>query len=387
MPGPSGWYIFRPPLSISGRPQDMKIINTFRHLDWWLFLLILVIAMIGAMAVYSASYRLSADTGTLYFQRQAVWILIGAAVFFFLAAVDYRKIISGAYIFFGITTVLLIVIVILGEVRYGARRWIELGPFTIQPSEFAKVTLILLLARYLSAKITRRYRWSFILIPGLLAVLPALLILKQPDLGTAIVFLPVTAGMIFIAGARLKYLIIIILILALIAPASWLVLKDYQKSRIQVFLNPRMDPFGAGYTIIQSKIAIGSGGLRGRGWLGGTQNMLSFLPERQTDFIFSVVAEEWGFIGCLIIIGLYGLIFLRLFAIIGVCRDITGKLLVTGAVLLLASHIGINMAMVLGLLPATGLPLPLLSYGGSFTVTIFAVLGLCESVYNHRYWY
>ena len=365
----------------------MNLFRILKYIDWYLLIVVLLLSAIGTMAVYSASYQLSADTGTLFFKRQVFWLALGLFSFFVLAAVDYRRVVEHAYLLGGITTVLLLVIVALGESRFGARRWIQLGGFTIQPSEFAKITLVLMLAHYLSYKSDRYERWSFILIPGLLAAIPAILILKQPDLGTAMIFLPLTLGMIYVAGGRMKYILIILLVLAILAPVSWFALKDYQKSRLVVFINPELDPSGAGYTIIQSKIAIGSGGVWGKGWLSGTQNMLSFLPERQTDFIFSVVAEEGGFVGCMVILALYGLLFIRLFVMAHKSREPAGKLLITGGILVLASHVGINIGMAAGLLPATGLPLPLISYGGSVTTTVLIILGLCESVYAHRYYY
>ena len=249
-----------------------KTINFFRilkYIDWYLLTVVLLLSAIGTMAVYSASYQLSADTGTLFFKRQVFWLALGLVTFFILAAVDYRRVVEHAYLLGGITTLLLLIIVALGETRFGARRWIQLGGFTIQPSEFAKITLVLMLAHYLSYKSDRYERWSFILMPGLLAAIPAVLILKQPDLGTAMIFLPLTLGMIYVAGGRMKYILIILLVLAILAPISWFALKDYQKSRLVVFMNPELDPSGAGYTIIQSKIAIGSGGVWGKGWLWG----------------------------------------------------------------------------------------------------------------------
>ncbi|MFH1038909.1 MAG: rod shape-determining protein RodA [PVC group bacterium] len=356
-------------------------------MDWTLLVVILALSALGTTAVYSASYQLSAATGTLYFKRQVFWLALGLLLFFFLAAADYRKVVAGGYFLAGCTTLMLVVILALGESRYGARRWIQLGGFTVQPSEYAKVTLILMLSRYLTVKYDRRSRWSYIFIPCGLAAVPALLIRQQPDLGTALIFLPVTLGLIFVAGGRVRNILIILLILALLAPGTWFYLKDYQKTRLLVFLNPGLDPSGAGYTILQSKIAIGSGGIWGKGWLSGTQNMLSFLPERQTDFIFSVLAEEWGFAGCLLTLGLYGVLFSRLLLIALKCREMTGKLLVGGAILVLASHVGINIGMAAGLLPATGLPLPMISYGGSVTTAVLALLGLCQSVYTHRYFY
>ncbi len=360
--------------------------RNLKYLDWILLAAVLALAGLGAAVIYSASYQLRLLSGVHYLQRQLVWIGLGLLVFLVLALSDYRKLVAGGYFLAAVTTSLLVVIVLLGETRFGARRWIQVGGFTVQPSEFAKITLILMLARYLSGRFDRRDRWSYVLVPCLLAAVPAVLILKQPDLGTAIIFLPVTIGMIFAAGGKGKQILALVLIVLILLPGFWFFLREYQKTRLLVFLDPGLDPSGAGYTIIQSKIAIGSGGLWGKGWLGGTQNMLSFLPERQTDFVFSVVAEEWGFAGCLLVILLYGVIFLRLFTIGWRCRELSGKFLVVGGILVLAAHAGINIGMAAGLLPATGLPLPLISYGGSVTVTVMAILGLCQSVYVHRYY-
>ncbi len=360
--------------------------KNLKYLDWILLAAVLALAGLGAAVVYSASYQLRLLTGVPYLQRQLVWLGLGLLVFFVLALADYRKLVAAGYFLAAATTLLLVVIVILGETRFGARRWIQVGGFTVQPSEFAKVTLILMLARYLAGRFDRRDRWSYVLVPCLLAAVPGVLILKQPDLGTAIIFIPVTIGMVFAAGGKGKQILILVLIVLILTPVFWFSLREYQKNRVMVFLDPGLDPSGAGYTIIQSKIAIGSGGLWGKGWLGGTQNMLSFLPERQTDFVFSVVAEEWGFAGCLLVIFLYGVIFLRLFTIGWRCRELSGKILVIGGILVLAAHAGINIGMAAGLLPTTGLPLPLISYGGSVTLTVMAILGLCQSVYVHRYY-
>lgn len=357
-----------------------------KYLDWVLLPAVLTLAGLGAGVIYSASFQLRMITGVPYLQRQLAWLGLGLLVFFILALTDYRKLIAAGYSLSSLTTLLLVAIIVLGETRFGARRWIQVGGFTVQPSEFAKVTLVLMLVRFLAARFDRRERWSYVLVPCLLAALPAALILKQPDLGTALIFLPVTLGLVFAAGGKGKQILLLVLLILLLAPGFWFFLREYQKTRLLVFLDPGLDPTGAGYTIIQSKIAIGSGGLWGKGWLGGTQNMLSFLPERQTDFVFSVVAEEWGFAGCLLVIGLYGIIFFRLFAIAWGCHDLSGKLLVAGGILVLGAHVGINIGMAAGLLPATGLPLPLISYGGSVTVTALAILGLGQSVYVHRYY-
>lgn len=365
----------------------MNFLRPLKHLDWVLLLAGLILSLIGTFFIFSASYQISQTTGINFSQRQVAWLGLGMALCLLLAVIDYHRVVSFAYPLLAATVLALVFIGFFGEVRYGARRWINLGGFTVQPSEFAKLMVVLALTRYFSEKFAWRFRWRYVLVPACLAAIPGILILKQPDLGTAIIFIPLLLGMAFIGRARVKHLLLIMVILMLLAPASWWLLKDYQRNRILVFINPHRDPLGTGYTITQSKIAIGSGRISGKGWLAGTQNMLSFLPQRRTDFIFSVVAEEWGFIGSLTVLGLYALIIYRLFRIVRAARDLAGVLLVTGGLIIFSTHVVINVGMALGLLPATGLPLPLLSYGGSVTTATLATLGLCQSVYCHRYWY
>jgi rod shape determining protein RodA len=358
-----------------------------KYLDWWLIAALLALATIGLFFIDSASFQLRQTSGVNFAQRQLTWLAIGGCLFMLFTLIDYRRLASASFIIYGAVFALLLLIAVLGEIRFGARRWIQLGAFTVQPSEFAKLALVLALSRYLSSASAQRLRWKFILVPCLLAAFPAVLILKQPDLGTALLLIPLTIGMVFIAGARIKHLVILALLFAVISPGFWIFLKDYQKNRLLVFLDPTRDPLGAGYTVIQSKIAIGSGGIWGKGRMQGTQNMLSFLPERQTDFIFSVVAEESGAAGSLAVLGLYALVVFRLYRIARASRDFIGKLLVAGCILVFSSHVLINVGMVMGLLPATGLPLPFLSYGGSITVTMLSLMGICQSVYIRRFWY
>ncbi len=361
--------------------------KALKHLDWTLLAVVLALAVIGVFFIHSASYQLRLATGVRFSHRQAVWLGLGLILYFLLAAVDYRKLIYFAYPLLGLAVIMLALIIVAGEARLGARRWLQVWGLNVQPSEIAKLFLVMALARYLSERFPERWRWSYSLVACLIALVPAALILRQPDLGTALVFVPIALGMIFLAGARLKHLIVLLLILLILLPVFWFTLRDYQRTRLLVFANPDLDPLGAGYTVIQSKIAIGSGGLHGKGWLGGTQNMLSFLPERQTDFIFSVVAEEWGFLGSAALLGLFSVLICRLFVIAHRCRDLGGRLLAAGGMILISTHVIVNVGMAMGLLPATGLPLPFISYGGTVTVAMFSVMGLCQSVYAHRYWH
>ncbi len=361
--------------------------RAFKLMDWWMTLAVLALVGIGTAFIYSASLRLPRGGGLDYLSRQSIWIGIGLAIYLLTAFTDYHRLIAYAPAVYVLSLVLLLVILLVGETRFGAQRWFQLGPFTVQPSEFAKIALVLVLARYFSSRTVFSQRWNYLLYPILLGAAPGLLILRQPDLGTALILGPVILGMSFVGRARVRQLVVVIVLLALAAPAGWFSLKEYQKNRIRVFLEPGRDPFGSGYTVIQSRIAIGSGRLTGKGYLAGTQNMLNFLPERQTDFIFSVLAEEWGFTGALTVLSLYAFLILLIYRVASSARDLAGTILAVGCLLLLAVHVLVNVGMTMGLLPATGLPLPLFSYGGSAMAANMAVLGCCQSVYIHRFYY
>jgi len=356
-------------------------------MDWWLTAAVAALLAIGTGFIYSASFRLTHSSGVDYMQRQVIWLAIGLGLYLVFSGIDYRRLVAAAPAVYLVSILLLVFILAAGESRFGARRWIQLGPFTLQPSEFAKPALVLILAWHFSSKYVYSARLGYFFAPLVLAAVPALLILKQPDLGTALVLVPLVAGMALVARVRIAFLAGAAILAAAAAPAGWMTLKEYQKERVRVFLDPGLDPYGSGYTVIQSKIAIGSGRLTGKGWLSGTQNMLNFLPERQTDFIFAVLAEEWGFVGGAAVLMLYALAVFRLYRIATVSRDFMGTVLVSGFMVLFSTHVIVNVGMTMGLLPATGLPLPLLSYGGSVTAATMAMLGICQSVYIHRYYY
>ena len=263
----------------------------FKNFDKTLFFSVLAILFMGLLILYSASMKYHSQNMVF---RQAVWIFVGLIFLFIILRIDYQRFISISYLLYGINIFLLILVLFFGEARGGAHRWISIGGFNLQPSELAKITLVLALSLYIGRRGSDITKIGFLFkVFGL--VLPAfLLILMEPDLGGALLLIPLTLTMLFMAGARIKHLIAVIVAGLGSLPFFWQFLKDYQKERLFVFINPNMDPLGSGYTIIQSKIAIGSGGLLGKGWLSGTQNQLNFLPERHTDFIFSVV-ERMGF--------------------------------------------------------------------------------------------
>jgi rod shape determining protein RodA len=298
--------------------------------------------------------------------------------------VGYRFFLGISYVFYLFTIFLLVWVDVAGVVHLGAQRWIELGPISFQPSEFAKVASILALANFLGARDRWEGEGKAILATAGLVGLPFVLIMKQPDLGSAALFLPLGVVVLFVWGLRYRYLIAALLGGLLASPLVWGLLKVYQKKRILVFLNPNLDPLGAGYTAIQSKIAVGSGGLFGKGWLHGTQSQLDFIPEHHTDFIFSVIAEEFGFVGSLALLFLFGGIFYQIFQVIDRTTDTKGRLLGVGILSVLFFQVLINIGMTFGLFPITGITLPLVSYGGSSLAVNAVALGLLVSIYRER---
>ncbi|OIO81401.1 MAG: rod shape-determining protein RodA [Candidatus Omnitrophica bacterium CG12_big_fil_rev_8_21_14_0_65_43_15] len=356
----------------------------FKKLDYQIIMLTLAIFIIGLMFQYSVSYQ--KDVAVWYNSafKQLVWVLIGFFIFASILKIGYRRIISVSYYFYIVVVILLIVVLVFGRERLGAQRWIQIGAFNLQPSEFSKLALILTLSYYLGRRKDSVLRLKSFLVPCFLTALPAIFILKQPDLGTALLLFPTLLGMLYIFGIKIKYIISFILAGVLSLPVMWNFLRPYQQQRLLVFINPNMDPLGAGYTIIQSKIAVGSGRLFGKGWLSGTQNYLNFLPERHTDFIFSVVGEEWGFFGSVVILILYYLLVRRMLHILDITENVYGRLLIAGVATIISLQVIINIGMTIGLFPVVGITLPLISYGGSSLLTTFIGVALVLSVNQLR---
>jgi rod shape determining protein RodA len=302
-----------------------------------------------------------------------------------VAVIDTRIWLRYAYAIYLAILLLLVAVDVGGVMGMGARRWINIGFFNLQPSELMKIAMVLALARYFhGGSMEDIRRPTFLLPPILIVVVPAAFILRQPDLGTSLILLITAAGLFFMAGVRLwKFALLGILSLAAL-PVAWQFLHGYQKKRVLTFLNPESDPLGAGYHIIQSKIAFGSGGLSGRGFLQGTQGHLNFLPEMQTDFIFTMLSEELGLIGGLSLLGLYVLLLVYGFAISIRSRSHFGCLLGMGVTITFFLYVFINMAMVMGLIPVVGVPLPLISYGGTAMLTLLLGFGLLMGVWVHR---
>ena len=349
-------------------------------ISWGLVLLICVAASCGIAMLYSA-----ADGGMEpWAAKQTIRFAIALILMVGAALVDIRHWFRAAYWVYVVVLALVIAVDLRGFVGMGAQRWIDLGVIQLQPSELMSVAVMLALARYfhsLSGEDVGRIR--YLIIPALMVGVPAALVLKQPDLGTAVILLMGGAVLFFIAGVRLRYFAVTVAAAAAALPGVWHFLRDYQKTRIYTFLDPDSDPLGAGYHILQSKIALGSGGLFGKGFLQGSQSHLSFLPEKQTDFIFTTLAEEFGLLGGLGLLALYSLILVYGFAIALRSRNHFGRLLGLGIVTNFFLSVFINTAMVMGLIPVVGVPLPLISYGGTAMLAVMFGFGLLINVGVH----
>jgi rod shape determining protein RodA len=355
------------------------------HFDWTLLGITFLIASIGILNLYSTTGSVEIS-GTPLYLKQIFWLLIALTMMIIVAFIEYRFFSDVAYIFYAIALVLLLGVMGYGIITSGAQRWMRIGPLSFQPSEFVKISLILVLAKFFHRPPVREgYSLKNLSLPFGLLFIPTLLILKQPDLGTAIILLLIFFSVLFFVKIRWSSLLIIGVTGGALLPILWSFLKDYQKRRIVTFFNPNLDPLGAGYHLIQSKIAVGSGGIIGKGFLKGTQCKLGFLPEQHTDFIFSALGEEWGLIGSLTIVGLYFILIMWGLRIAVQAKDRFSAILAFGVVAMLFWHIFINIAMVMGMMPVVGIPLPLVSYGGSFLVSTLVGIGLLLNVSMRRY--
>ena len=355
------------------------------HFDWIFLLLVALVAGAGIVNLYSATANW-AGAGTPVYLKQLFWFGLGLLIMIGICLFDYRHLEYLGYPAYGVVMLLLIAVLALGRTSMGATRWLSVGGISLQPSEVMKIVIILVLAKYFSEKATPLgFSLKELAAPGALLLIPALLVIKQPDLGTAMLLLAIGGSMTLFAGVRRSAMIWLGLCGVLAALGGWFLLHDYQRQRIYTFISPERDPLGAGYHIIQSKIAVGSGGLFGRGFGKGTQAQLSFLPERHTDFAFSVFAEEWGFTGCLLLLALYLLIVLWGLYIARQANDRFGMFLALGVSAMLFWHIVVNLGMVIGLLPVVGVPLPLFSYGGTSMITTMTGVGLLLNVCMRRF--
>jgi rod shape determining protein RodA len=312
--------------------------------------------------------------------RQLAWFGVGILALVFVASIDYRRLVRAAPLFYVLGLGGLVAVFVLGRTVSGARRWLFVGPVSVQPSELFKLCFVLMAVWLLTSRWAQPVGKTVLVMAAPLAIVPAALIVKQPDLGTALLLFPVLIALLVAAGMQMRLLGGLALTGVAAAPLAWLVLKDYQRERLLVFLDPFRDPLGSAYNVIQAKIAIGSGQLLGKGVAGATQSRLSFLPERHTDFIFAVFAETWGFVGCLVLLTCYALLLLRGFDIAASTREPVGRLVALGVTALVATQVLVNVGMVTGLIPVVGIPLPFMSYGGSSMVVSMMALGLLLSV-------
>lgn len=361
--------------------QDLSLFKKFLNINWTFVLFICLIVSVGIAMLYSAAE----GNFNPWASRQLLRFCVGLMILFTVALVDVRVWLSSAYAIYVIALIFLVGVEIKGEIGMGAQRWIDLGIIQLQPSEMMKVALVLALARYFHRRsLEEIQRIPTLIAPIFMTLCPVALVLKQPDLGTAMMLFAGAIAMFFVAGVRWWKFVVVGILGAIAVPVAWGFLHDYQKLRVLTFLDPTTDPLGAGYHIIQSKIAFGSGGILGKGFLQGTQSHLSFLPEKQTDFIFTMIAEEFGFLGGMSVLILYGCIIAYGLMISLQCQNQFGRLLGIGATFTFFLYVFINIAMVMGLIPVVGVPLPLISYGGTAMLTLMFSFGLLMSVYIHR---
>jgi len=365
----------------------MRRMLSFRDFDWGLLLMVLLLCTISVLEIHSATLH----TKYIGFdKKQVLWVLGGLACMFIFAKIDYHKLIDFAPWFYGFFVLALAAVLVphIGHKALGARRWIKLGPILFQPSEWMKLVMILAVSRYFANLGGRSLSWRDIFKAFALVGVPMLLILKQPDLGTSLTYIPVLVIGLFLGGINWKQAAILIVAASVVVVGGWTsgkLLKPYQKARLTGFINPSNDPRGAGYQVLQAKIAVGAGGIWGKGAEKGTQTQGAFIPIPHADFIFAAFSEEHGFVGAIFVLLLYFLILMRLIQNAQTAADLSGSLVIMGAVAVLTFQIMVNVGMVIGFMPVTGIPLPLMSYGGSSVLFTFLALGVAMNVRMRRF--
>ncbi|HXZ12910.1 MAG TPA: rod shape-determining protein RodA [Candidatus Sulfotelmatobacter sp.] len=354
--------------------------------DWTLMAIVCAITGVGVLEIYSSTHASASIAGLQW--RQLMWVGLGIAGMFIISRIDYHTLLDQAPVFYMVGVASLLLVLAIGHSKFGAKRWVGIGGFNLQVSELMKLIIIIVLARYFSEVRTDRLTLRDLLKIAVMTLIPVGLILKQPDLGTAMVLVPVALVGAFLAGIDWKHALVGVVLLGLLIPLGWNMrrhLKPYQQQRLQTFLHPEEDQRGAGYQILQSEIAVGSGGFWGKGFGKGSQNQLGFVPVRYSDFILAALAEEQGFIGVCIVLLLYLGLILRLVDNAQKAKDRAGVYVVMGVTAILGFHVLVNAAMVIGYVPVTGIPLPLMSYGGSATAFVFLALGLVMNVRMRRF--
>jgi rod shape determining protein RodA len=351
-----------------------------RNIDLVTLVFALLLVALGLSTVLSSALKSGLGEVQPYFWRQFAWVCFSLVVMIVAALVDYRFMASYAYHLYAAIVLFLIVVLLIGREAHGSQRWFRFYGVGIQPSEIVKIATLFALARYFDGIRERILEFRYVIGAIIIAGLPAGLIILQPDLGTSLVLVALFGGMLVAADAQKRHIGLLAGIGVAVSPVMWSFLKDYQKARLLAFINPNLDPLGASYQVIQSKIAIGAGGLTGTGWLAGTQSQLNFLPEQHTDFIFSVFAEQWGFLGSLVLIALYFGILLQALKIAESARDFIGSMIAVGVVTIIGFQVLVNLLMTVGFMPVTGVPLPFMSYGGSSLLTMMACVGLLLNI-------
>ena len=356
--------------------------RSYRDLDWPLLLITLIICGLGVLQIYSATRDTRWEDA---WWKQLVWIGVALTLMWVVTSIDYHTLLGQIPLLYTLSVTALVGVLLAGRLVFGSRRWIKVLGVNLQVSEFVKLVIILVVARYVSELSSDEIKPRDLLKLGGLVGIPAMLVISQPDLGTGLTYLPILAVGILIAGVQWRYLAIVALVGALTLPVGWYLLKDYQRQRLVTFLDPSGDPRGAGYQVIQSKIAVGDGGVWGRGGTRGTQTQLRFLPATHTDLIFSSFAEEHGFVGVVVVLSLYFLLLMQIVQNAQMAPDRAGMYVCMGVAALLLFHVLVNVGMVVGRMPVTGIPLPLMSSGGSNMFSVFMMLGLVNNVRLRRF--
>jgi rod shape determining protein RodA len=363
----------------------MRRFLSFRDFDWSLLAMVLILCTLSVLEIYSATMH-TKYAG--FYAKQIYWIVAGLVSMFIFSKIDYHRLLDWAPWAYGVCLVALVAVKLVGHRVLGAKRWISIGPMHFQPSEWVKLILILVMARYFANLGGRSLTWKDIFKAFAMVGLPMLLVLIQPDLGTTLTYTPILIAGLFLGGINLRQSLILLTCGAVLAVGVWSsgkVLKPYQKDRLTSFINPGSDPRGSGYQLLQSKIAVGSGGIWGKGMARGTQTQGDFLPIPHADFIFAAFSEEHGFVGAIFVLLLYFFILMRLIQNAQIAADLPGSLIIMGVVAVLTFQIAVNVGMVIGFMPVTGIPLPLMSYGGSSVLFTFLALGAAMNVRMRRF--
>ncbi len=355
---------------------------SYRDFDWLLLTFVLLICGIGVMEIYSATLHTKFAGAHI---KQMYWIAGGLVGMFLLSLVNYQAMLEKIHWFWIASAASLMSVLLFGQKYLGARRWIKMPGFHFQPSEWVKLILILAMARYFAEMRQKELSWSDFIKAGLIVGFPMVMVLAQPDLGTSLTYMPIAVMGLFLGGLRLKQALAVLLLAGLMLPVGWHVLKPYQRERLTSFMNQEADKQGSGYQVIQSQIAVGSGGIWGKGTAKGSQTHLAYLPVPQTDFIFAAFSEEHGFVGALGVLLLYFIVLMRLTQNAQTAPDRAGTFVVMGVVAVLSFHILVNVGMVVGFMPVTGIPLPLMSYGGSSVLFMFLALGIVMNIRMRRF--